>query len=105
MKNAKRGEVWIVDLGMIAKVRPALIVNTSFKDDERALYAAVPHTTSTRGGRFEVPVPVRFLDRGAFDVQSLGPIRPNMLVRKIGALNAEQMRQVEALVKTWLELN
>ena len=104
MKNARRGEVWIVDLGMIAKVRPALILSTSFNDDERALYAAVPHTTSTRGGRFEVSLPVRFLDKGAFDLQSLGPVRPTMLVRKVGALNEQQMAQVETVAKRWLDL-
>ena len=105
MKNAKRGEVWIVDLGMIAKVRPALIFSTSFNDDERALYAAVPHTTSTRGGRFEVALPVHFLDQGAFDLQSLGPVRPTMLVRKVGSLNREQMAQIEVVAKSWLDLD
>lgn len=104
MRSASRGEIWIVDLGMIAKVRPALIFNTSFRDDERALYAAIPHTTSVRGGRFEVNIPLRFLEAGAFDVQGLGPIRPNMLVRRLGFLTTEHMARVEAVVKTWLEL-
>ena len=27
-----RGEVWMVDLGMIQKVRPALILNRPFKE-------------------------------------------------------------------------
>lgn len=105
MKNARRGEIWLVDLGMIAKVRPALIVNTPFDDDERALFAAVPHTTSTRGGRFEVNVPVRFLEEGAFDVQSLGPVKPTMLVRRLGVLNESQIRLVEGTMKHWLELD
>ena len=59
MTNARRGEVWLVDLGMTAKVRPAVIFNTPFHDDERALYAIVPHTTALRGGRFEVAVSVQ----------------------------------------------
>lgn len=105
MKSARRGEIWVVDMGMIAKVRPALIFSTAYRDDERALLAAVPHTTSTRGGRFEVNIPLRFLDEGAFDVQSLGPIRPTMLVRKLGTLTQPQMAEIEAVVKTWFELN
>jgi predicted HNH restriction endonuclease len=36
MPNARRGEVWLVDLGMTAKVRPAVICNVPFRDDERA---------------------------------------------------------------------
>jgi mRNA-degrading endonuclease toxin of MazEF toxin-antitoxin module len=39
-------------------VRPAVIFNTPFRDDERALFAIVPHTTALRGGRFEVAVNV-----------------------------------------------
>ena len=27
MKTAQRGEVWLVDLGMAAKVRPALVIS------------------------------------------------------------------------------
>ncbi len=104
MKSARCGEVWIVDLGMIAKVRPALILSTPFRDDERALYAAIPHTTSVRGGRFEINIPLRFLEAGAFDVQSLGPIRPNMLVRRLGFFPPEHMDRIHGVVKTWLEL-
>ena len=56
MPSANRGEVWQVNLGMVAKARPAVIISIPFRDDERALYAIVPHTTALRGGRFEVPV-------------------------------------------------
>jgi mRNA interferase MazF len=47
MLNARRGEVWLVDLGMAAKARPAVILSIPFLDNERALYAIVPHTTAT----------------------------------------------------------
>jgi len=39
MLNARRGEVWLVDLGMAAKARPAVILSVPFRDDERALFA------------------------------------------------------------------
>jgi mRNA-degrading endonuclease toxin of MazEF toxin-antitoxin module len=38
---------------------------------ERALVALVPHTTSLRNSRFEVPLAVQFLRPCAFDVQRL----------------------------------
>jgi mRNA-degrading endonuclease toxin of MazEF toxin-antitoxin module len=38
---------------------------------ERALVVLVPHTTSLRNSRFEVPLPVQFLRFGVFDAQSL----------------------------------
>src|ERR1035437_8305059 len=71
MPNARRGEVWLVDLGMTAKVRPTVIFNTPFCDDERALFAIVPHTSALRGGRFEAAVNVPRLENGAFDAQGL----------------------------------
>jgi len=43
MPNAKRGEVWLVDLGMTAKVRPTAIFNTPFRDDERPLCHRAGH--------------------------------------------------------------
>jgi len=32
-----RGEVWLVDLGLAQKARPALILNRAFKESDRAL--------------------------------------------------------------------
>jgi mRNA interferase MazF len=37
MAVAQRGEIWIVDLGMAAKPRPALILSVAALDHERAL--------------------------------------------------------------------
>ena len=31
MPSIRRGEVWLVDLGMTAKVRPAVIFNTPYR--------------------------------------------------------------------------
>lgn len=63
---AKRGEVWQVDFGMAQKVRPAVVVSVPYEDADRALIAVLPHTTAIRGSRFEVALPVRFLEPGAF---------------------------------------
>lgn len=44
-----RGEVWIVDLGMVAKICPCLVLSIPGDDEnDRALTALIPHTTSTR---------------------------------------------------------
>jgi mRNA interferase MazF len=56
-----RGEVWLFDLGMTEKVRPALIVSVAAGDADRALLTIVPHTTSLRGSQYEVAVAVPFL--------------------------------------------
>ena len=54
MPRADRGEVWIVDLGMVAKVRPCLILSVPTDPQDRVLVSFVPHTTSVQGTRFEV---------------------------------------------------
>jgi mRNA interferase MazF len=60
-----------VDLGLAAKVRPALALSVPVGDTERALVTLVPHTTSRRGSRLEVPLKVSFLKEGGFDAQGL----------------------------------
>ena len=102
MPNARRGEVWQVDLGMVAKARPAVIFSVPFRHDERAVYAIVPHTTALRGGRFEVVINVPWLDRGAFDVQGIRNIPGSVLLRRLGALNESQMDAILQAVKFWL---
>lgn len=98
-----RGEVWLVDLGMIAKVRPCLVISIpSANSNDRVLTTLVPHTTSTRGSRFEVPSKVRFLKDGAFDAQNLVTIPSVKLIRRLGILPDDQMIEVEAAVKHWL---
>jgi hypothetical protein len=49
-----RGEIWLIDLGLAQKHRPAVIMSVAYLDHERALVAYVPRTTSLRGSRFEV---------------------------------------------------
>ena len=61
--TAARGELWLVDLGMAAKVRPALVVSVPADDADRALVTIVPHTTSPRASRFEVASRSRYSGR------------------------------------------
>ena len=44
MTKPKRGEVWLVDMGYAAKVRPALVLSIPLLDDERVLTTVGPHT-------------------------------------------------------------
>ena len=82
MARAERGEVWMVDLGLAAKVRPAVVVSVAFLDKERALYAIVPHTTALWGTRFEARVAVRWLEEGAFDAQGVRPVPNRVFMRR-----------------------
>jgi mRNA interferase MazF len=104
MPEPSRGEIWLVDLGYAAKVRPCLVLSIPAADQDRALATLVPHTTSTRGSRFEVSIKVPFLREGAFDTQNLVTIPHAKLIRKLGILRSEQMSTVERTVRFWLGL-
>lgn len=83
MPEPSRGEVWLVDLGYAAKVRPCLVLSIAAADEDRALATLVAHTTSARGSRFEVGVKVRFLRPGVFDAQNLVTIPHAKLIRRL----------------------
>jgi mRNA interferase MazF len=104
MTPPRRGEVWLVDLGMAAKVRPALVISVPADDTDRALVTLIPHTTSPRQSRFEVSGSVPFLRAGAFDAQNLITIPHAKLVRQLGKLGAVQLSAVERAVCLWLGL-
>lgn len=102
MTNPERGEIWLVDLGYVAKVRPCLIISIPTLQQDRALTTLIPHTTSPRGSRFEVEIKVKFLREGAFDVQNLITIPHAKLLRKLGSLTSMQMLEVEDVLLFWL---
>lgn len=104
MPRASRGEVWLVDMGFVAKVRPALVLSVPIEDDERVITTVVPHTTSVRGTRFEVPSNVRWLKKGVFDAQGVGTYPTVKLTRRLGTLPEETFEKVEAAVRLWLRL-
>ena len=59
MPAVNRGEVWLIDFGMAAKIRPALLLAGNPKDDELDLITVLLHTTALRG------------TRGAFDSETI----------------------------------
>ncbi|MBW4675597.1 MAG: type II toxin-antitoxin system PemK/MazF family toxin [Desmonostoc geniculatum HA4340-LM1] len=102
MSSPERGEVWLVDLGYAAKVRPCLVISIPATEEDRALATLIPHTTSLRGSRFEVEIKVNFLRTGAFDVQNIITIPHAKLLRKLGNLTHEQLGDVKKVLLLWL---
>ena len=102
MASPSRGEVWLVDLGMVAKVRPCLVLSVPASLQDRALTTLVIHTTSTRGSGYEIGAQVRFLKPGAFDTQDLVTVPHAKLIRKLGDLPPDQLTLVEQSVRRWL---
>ena len=90
------GEVWMIDFGMAAKVRPALLLTGTPEEDELDIVTVLLHTTALRGNRWELSIPKPFLKPGAFHLQQVQTISTVKLERKLGALNAEEMKRVRA---------
>ena len=51
MPTVNPGEVWMVDFGLAAEVRPALLVTGNPAIEELDLVTVLLHTTSLRGNR------------------------------------------------------
>ena len=43
------GEIYLIDLGMVGKVRPAVVISREDPDAPRALAICAPLTTENRG--------------------------------------------------------
>jgi mRNA interferase MazF len=70
--RAKRGKIWMADLGLTAKVRPVLVLSVDYSEEERAVVSYVVRTTSLRGTRYAVRHELGGMPPGAFDAQGLG---------------------------------
>ena len=105
MSTPLRGEVYMVDLGLAAKVRPCMVLSVPAAESDRSLVTVVPHTTALRQSRFEVAVPVKFLRAGAFDAQGIVTVPTVRLMNRLGTLTLDQIRFVEKGVCAWLGIN
>lgn len=104
MRRTLPGEVWRVDLGLAAKVRPALVLSDFPGDDELALVIVVPHTTAVRGSRWEISIPTPFLEPGVFHLQQLQPISLARFDARLGALASEEFKRIKQTLIQLLNL-
>jgi mRNA interferase MazF len=100
-----RNEVWLVDFGLAAKVRPAVVMSGDYGETDRALIAVVPHTTTLWGSKLEIIIKASFLKKdGAFLLQGFATVPPSYFVRKLGTLSDLEMDRIEQGLREWLRL-
>ena len=104
MPAVNRGEIWMADFGMAAKVRPALLLTGDPKVDELDLVTVLLHTTALRGNRWELAIPKPFLKPGAFHLQQIQTISTVKLERRLGVLTMDEMNRVSAALTERLQL-
>jgi mRNA interferase MazF len=103
---AKRGEVWLADLGLAAKTRPVVILSQDDPQAPRALVTYIPLTTQDRGSRYEIELGnLRFLrETSVANVQGIGSIPSVRLQRRLGSLPGETLEKIKQAVRLALNL-
>ena len=100
------GEVYLVDLGMAAKVRPAVVVSRHDPDSPRAPALLVPLTTGYRDSDYEVPLgKLRFLTKESWaNTQGTMSIGHERLLRPLGRVTTAQLAQIKTALRYALDL-
>src|SRR5438445_10099094 len=104
MRSVNPGEVWMIDFGIAAKVRPALILTGGPAADELDLITVLLHTTALRGNRWELNIPKPFLRTGAFHLQQIQTISTAKLERRLGELKTDEMLMIKEALLNRLNL-
>ena len=100
--NPRHGEVWLLDMGMVAKTRPGVIVIADNLNAHRSLIIHIPITKQNRGSELEVPLGhLPFLDKESVaNVQGIGSLPSVRFERRLGVLPAADLAAVKkALVR------
>jgi mRNA interferase MazF len=99
------GEVWMADMGMIAKVRPVVALTPMPGWDELALVNVVQHTGSVRGDNpWELSIPKPFLRDGVFHLQQLASVKTSDFIRRLGVLSVDEFNLVKDGLRERLDL-
>jgi len=94
MRGIHPGEVWSVDFGLAAKVRPALLLTGEPTEADLDVVTVLLHTTALRGNRWELSLPKPFLKPGAFHLQQIQTVSTVKLERRLGVLTGDEMDRV-----------
>ncbi len=96
MTNYKRGDVVLVDLGSIAKVRPCVVVSIPNADSERNMAVVVPMTTEIRKGDCEVsfPKPPWLRQLSVINLLGIAGVDNAKIKRRLAAFPADKMEEI-----------
>jgi mRNA interferase MazF len=103
MTSFKRGDVVLVDLGYVAKVRPCVVISIPNADSRRNMSVVAPLTTEIRGGECEVPFPKPkwLAEESVVNLIGLVGVDNAKIERMLGPLPKDRLDAMdEALVRT-----
>jgi len=101
MPSFERGDVVVVDLGMVAKVRPCVVVSVPNSDHQRNMSVVVPMTTEIRGGECEIrfPKPAWLRQESVVNVLGVAGVDNSKIERRISKFPADKMAEIEVVLK------
>src|ERR1051325_8714676 len=100
--NFKRGDVVLVDLGVIAKVRPCIVVSIPRPDSQRNMTVVVPMTTEIRGGECEIcfSKPPWLRQNSVVNLLGIAGVDNSKIERRLAAFPSEKVKEIsEGLVR------
>jgi len=97
----RHGEVWLADMGLAAKTRPAVVLIADDIEVPRSLIIHIPITTLSRGSAVEVPLGhLPFLDPASVaNVQAIGSLPSIRFEKRLGVLPGSDLAAVKAALK------
>jgi mRNA interferase MazF len=100
MISFKRGDVVLVDLGYVAKVRPCVVVSISKADSRRNMSVVAPLTTEIRGGECEVtfPKPRWLAEESVINLIGLVGVDNAKITRMLGSLPTNSLNAIDVVL-------
>jgi mRNA interferase MazF len=95
--NPRHGEVWLMDMGMAAKTRPAVVLLAENLKAPRSLIIHIPITRQYRGSELEVPLGhLPFLDpESVANVQGIGSLPGIRFEKRLGLVPETELRTIK----------
>lgn len=105
--NFKRGDVVLVDLGTIAKVRPCVVVSIPRPDSQRNMSVVVPMTTEIRGGECEVgfPKPPWLRQPSVINLLGIAGVDNSKIERRLAKFPSDKLQEISELLARLLGLD
>jgi mRNA interferase MazF len=104
--NPRHGEVWLVDMGMAAKTRPAVVLIADQLDAPRSLIIHIPITRQNRGSELKVPLGhLLFLDpESVANVQAIGSLPSVRFEKRLGIVPEADLKKSQSRAAQSLRL-
>jgi mRNA interferase MazF len=106
INSPKNGDIVMVDLGIVAKVRPCLIL-CARPDSQRTVSIIAPLTGEIRGGESEIafPKPPWLSKACVVNLSGLGAVEQRRIERRLGPFPADKFKEAKAVLAKMFDLH